>query len=283
MLNRQQHRKEIQNYLEGNIAFCEWSFTLPKGKGHETYFAHGKGVTYFVKVNAEVARYEILASEGLTPEVVSVGHLEDGATILVQSYIPGESPTRKDFQFHLDKVARIVRDVHQNSRLQRILSPAGFNNCRDAAFSALNSLRNQWELYKFEVGNEATCVEDSLDGIAEIIVQIHGDGLVASHNDICNANWILTANGQLFLVDLEAMSLGDPAADVGALLWWYYPPIMRERFLEISGYPIDRWFRLRMQVNLAMHSLRISLPRVNSFDAFVPSSLATSLVNLTAC
>src|SRR5258708_37423936 len=78
------------------------------------------------------------------------------------------------------------------------------------------------------------------------------------------------------------MSLGDPVQDVGALLWWYFPPAMRQRFLEIAGYPIDRDFQLRMQVNIATHSLRISLPRENSFDTLKPSSFGASLSDLKA-
>jgi len=70
-----------------------------------------------------------------------------------------------------------------------------------------------------------------------------GAGLVSSHNDICNANWLIAADGQVYLVDLEAMSLDDPAQDMGALLWWYYPPESRRTFLEIAGYQYDEPFR----------------------------------------
>ena len=45
MLNKQRHWEEIHEYLERNIALCKWSFTLPKGSGHETYFAHGNDVS----------------------------------------------------------------------------------------------------------------------------------------------------------------------------------------------------------------------------------------------
>jgi len=282
MQSRQQHRQEICDYLQRHLSPCEWQFALPRGNGHETYFAHGGGRTYFVKIGASAPRYEILASEGLTPEVVSAGHLEDGAPILVQSYIAGKKPARQDYHTHLEKVASIIRGIHQNSRLQHILTPVSFDNYREAALQALLHLRDRWELYKPQVPNETAFVEDSLDRLARIIPQLAGSGLVASHNDICNANWILTEDDRFYLVDLEAMSLDDPACDVGVLLWWYYPPAMRQRFLEIAGYTIDRDFRLRMRVNMAIHSLRILLPRENSFDTFIPSSFGASLTDLKA-
>jgi thiamine kinase-like enzyme len=76
-----------------------------------------------------------------------------------------------------------------------------------------------------------------------------------SHNDICNANWLLTPQGRLYLIDLELMSLDDPAVDIGATLWWYYPPELRRRFLEVVGYADDESFRIRMRVRMAMHCL----------------------------
>ena len=45
--------------------------------------------------------------------------------------------------------------------------------------------------------------------------------------------------GELYLIDLESMSLDDPALDIGATLWWYYPPELRQRFLEIAGQASD--------------------------------------------
>jgi hypothetical protein len=56
------------------------------------------------------------------------------------------------------------------------------------------------------------------------------------------------------------MSLDDPTLDVGAILWWYYPPELRQEFLEIVGYAHDKEFSSRMQVRMAMHCLNIILP-----------------------
>jgi thiamine kinase-like enzyme len=239
-LGADRHWQQICAYLQKHLSPCEWEFTLPEGNGHETYFAHCGVTTYFVKIGASAPRYELLASEGLTPEVVSAGHLEDDSPILVQSYIAGKKPSRQDYQAHLEKVAGIIRAIHQNSRLQHILSRVSFDNCREVAAQALAHLRNRWEFYKPQVPDQAAFVEDCLSRLAQIVPQLAGSGLVASHNDICNANWILTEDDRFYLIDLEAMSLGDPACDVGALLWWYFPPAMRQRFFELAGYPIDK-------------------------------------------
>lgn len=282
MRNRQQHWQEIRDYLHAHIAPCEWTFTLPSGSGHETYFVHGGGRRYFVKIGASTRKYEVLASEGLTPEVVLAGYLEDGASIVVQRYLAGKNPSRQDYQQHLDSVALIMRRMHHAPRLQHLLPAVSFDSYRDAAAHALTDLKGRWALYRVSVSAEAAFVDESLDRIGRNIAQMDGSGLVASHNDICNANWILTEDDRFYLVDLEAMALDDPARDLGALLWWYYPPEMRGRFLRIAGYTDDQAFRFRMQVRMAMHCLHIILPRDNSFDSFNPSAFGAALTDFKA-
>ncbi|HVF24923.1 MAG TPA: phosphotransferase, partial [Anaerolineales bacterium] len=109
-----------------------------------------------------------------------------------------------------------------------------------------------------------------------------GSGLIASHNDICNANWLISPDDQLYLIDLESMSLDDPAVDIGATLWWYYPPGLRQKFLAITGHANDLAFEKRMQVRMAMHCLSITIPREQSFDEFDPASFDQSLTDFKA-
>ncbi len=109
-----------------------------------------------------------------------------------------------------------------------------------------------------------------------------GSGLVASHNDICNANWLISSGGELYLIDLDSMTLDDPALDIGATLWWYYPPGLRNGFLADAGCSNDDSFTKRMQVRMAMHCLNILLPRPGSFDEFEPGAFAGSLTDFRA-
>ena len=75
------------------------------------------------------------------------------------------------------------------------------------------------------------------------------------------------------------MILDDPALDLGAILWWYYPPELRPEFLAIAGCPDDAYFRERMRVRMAVHNLNILLPRPGSFDRFDPHGFAADLVD----
>jgi hypothetical protein len=78
------------------------------------------------------------------------------------------------------------------------------------------------------------------------------------------------------------MSLDDPACDIGATLWWYYPPEPRQRFLEIVGYANDEQFQNRTWVRMAIHCLSTILPREQSFDRFDTDSFADSLTDFRA-
>jgi thiamine kinase-like enzyme len=95
-------------------------------------------------------------------------------------------------------------------------------------------------------------------------------------------NWLFASDGKVYVIDLDAMSVDDPALDMGALLWWYYPPELRGRFLDIAGYHYDDEFKLRMQIRMAMHCLHITLPREESFDDFDPNEYEEWLTDFRA-
>jgi aminoglycoside phosphotransferase (APT) family kinase protein len=128
----------------------------------------------------------------------------------------------------------------------------------------------------------ANDVDQALARLQQEIQDFVGSGLVASHNDICNGNWLISSDGKVYLVDLEAMSLDDPAHDMGSLLWWYYPPDLRPEFLASAGYRYDESFQHRMRVRMGLHCLDILLPRVGSFDRFHATTFAEDLADFRA-
>ncbi len=282
MMRRRQHQQEVQAFLQRHISNQTWDLTLPQGSGHETYFAQCGGQTYFVKIGVQIARYQALAAMGLTPQVLAAGSLADGASLLVQAYVAGKSPSRREYRLHLAQFAAAVRQLHHNAALQKLLPQAPSNLYAAAGLAALSRLEQKWARCRAQVPQAADFVDHSLGGLRQKIADFQGAGLVASHNDICNANWLVSTDGKVYLIDLESMSLDDPALDVGATLWWYYPPQLRESFLTEAGYPQDAAFQQRMQVRMAMHCLHILLPREQSFDVFDPDDFVQSLTDFRA-
>lgn len=282
MQDRQEHQQEVRHFLQKHFSIHDWSFSLPRGTGMETYVAKGKGQDYFVKVNAPVERYLAMAEIGLTPPVLASGQLESGSSIMVQSLITGRKPSRRDYWDRLENVAALIRQMHHDPRVRETLPPASSNLHKDAGLQVLEDIRQRWERYKTLVPNVTEFVENSLDDLTRQINLFPGEGLVSSHNDICNMNWLLASDGKIYIIDLDAMSMDDPALDLGALLWWYYPPELRQHFLDVAGYRYDDEFKLRMQIRMAMHCLHITLPRAESFDEFDPDEYEEWLTDFRA-
>lgn len=268
MCKRQEHQLEVRSYLEKQFATRDWTFSLPNGSGMETYFAQANGDRYFVKVGAPVERYLVMAGLGLSPPVLSAGELESGLSILVQPLLPGRSPSRTDFQDRLEKVALLVRTMHANSQVRNLLPVPRSTLHRDAALFAMDHILARWKRYQALVPDAVAFVDRSLEALAGQIQQFTTAGLIAGHNDMCNANWHFACDGNIYILDLESMSMEDPGLDLGALLWWYYPPKMRAPFLSIAGYAYDEGLKARMRVRMALHCLHIMLPREKSFDTF---------------
>jgi len=279
---RQQHKQEVIAFLQKEVANQPWRLSLPRGYGHETYFARSREHACFVKIGAQGCRYQAMASLGLTPEVLAAGSLPAGQSILVQPLIPGEFPQRKQYRLHLDQFARTIHSMHHGPAVQQTLPPVPYQNYHEAGLACLEHIRHKWQRHQHLVPALAGYVQACLEQLHNEIDSFEGSGLVASHNDICNVNWLITPAGRLYLIDLESMSLDDPALDIGATLWWYYPLALRERFLHITGHAGDPAFARRMRVRMALHCLNIILPREGSFDRFDPAGFDEALTDFRA-
>ena len=282
MHNRQQHLQEVRAFLEQSFGIATWHFDLPQGRGHETYFARRGEQAYFVKLGADVARCQAMAALGLTPDLLAAGRLADGVSVLVQPLIAGRNPSRSDYRAGLEQVASTIRMMHHSPVLKGVLPAAPSEEYSAAGLAVLEDVRRRWLRCRPLVPGAVEFIDESLENLERRVENFVGAGLAASHNDICNANWLVTPGGRWYLIDLEAMSLDDPALDIGATLWWYYPPGLREPFLEITGQARDEAFAQRMRVRMALHCLHILLPREQSFDRFNPADFEHSLADFKA-
>jgi len=205
MQNRKQHQQEVQAFLQQHFSNRSWELTLPYGSGNETYFARCNGQRYFVKLGVDARKYETVASIGLTPQVLATGYLEDGTSIIVQPYIDGRTPSQRDYHLLLEQFAFAIRQVHHNNELKQVLTKTSSNLYSVAGWDELARLQQKWEHHQSQVPEVADFIDESLDLLRKQAMDFQGTGLVASHNDICNANWIVSTEGRLYLIDLESM------------------------------------------------------------------------------
>jgi thiamine kinase-like enzyme len=280
--DRTHHLEEIKRILQQQFSTRSWDLSLPAGRGNETYLAISANNSLFIKLGIHIERYFEVSSAGLTPPVFISGLLEDGTSFIIQPYISGKKPDRKDYRQHLESFASSIKKIHTNTNLKHLLPLINIESYREVGLLSLSAIQEKWNKYRSLVPEEAGFVDESLDQIRQQLESFQGSGLVASHNDICNSNWLLSTDGRIYLIDLDSMSLDDPALDVGAILWWYYPPELRHEFLETAGYPDNKEFSMRMQIRMAMHCLNIELPRSNSFDQFDAQKFGENLIDFKA-
>ncbi len=119
MHNRQQHQLEMRAFLHKRLSSRDREFTRPMGNGKETYFAPGDGSTYFVKSGAPSGIYQAMSLIGVTPLVIAIGLMEDGTSLLVQSYVTGRRPSRKDYRDDLAQIVKVIEKTHQCPELRR--------------------------------------------------------------------------------------------------------------------------------------------------------------------
>ncbi len=280
---RDQNKSEIISFLQKNVSALTWGIQLPPhGTGQETYIAQTSQQIYFIKLGAEIERYQIMSELGFSPPVIATGFLEEGITIMVQKYVAGRAPLRRDFQTYLNKFAHIIRATHKNERLKQILPQRTTFSHREAGMEMIKQVEERWQRIKSQVAPSANYVDQKIAYLKEEVSKFSSSGLVASHNDICNGNWLVSNDKEIYLLDYESMSLDDPAFDIGAILWWYYPPEMRKGFLKITGYREDDGFRNRMRIRMAIHNLQIIIPRDNSFDRFFADTFEERLIDFRA-
>ena len=165
MQNRVQHQQEVQVFLRQNFANQSWDLTLPNGSGNETYFASCRGHTYFIKLGVQAARYQVAASIGLTPQVLTAGSLRDGTSIIVQPYIVGKRPSRRDYHNRLEQFASAIDQLHHSAEVKEVLPKASSNLYRVVALKSLACVQQKWERYKSQVPE----VEDFIDEKFSII------------------------------------------------------------------------------------------------------------------
>ncbi|MEM8858970.1 MAG: phosphotransferase [Chloroflexota bacterium] len=275
-------KDQITDFLNDGFNHPHWHLQPTAGSGHESYFATAENRSLFIKLGANSERYKVMAAAGLTPEVLATGVFPNGRSIMVQPKINGRTPTPQDFQTHLPAFASVLARTHQNEALcDELVAPIS-ESYQDLAQIAFEQLVGKWRIYRSQLPQLAQTIDQKLDTLRQDLTNLEGGGTIASHNDICNANWLITPENKVYLIDLDSMSLDDPAVDLGALLWWYYPPEMRGQFCELAGYELDDQLKTSMRVRMAIHCLNILLPRKNSFDQFNPAAFETMIEDFYA-
>ena len=88
-------------------------------------------------------------------------------------------------------------------QVKQVLPKASSNLYSTTGSESLAHIQQKWEYYKSQVPGVSGFVDENSDYLRQQVMDFQGTGLVASHNDICNANWLISPEGALYLIDFR--------------------------------------------------------------------------------
>lgn len=210
-------------YILGN----EWIITSAGGSTGEAYYAQGDRKRLFLKRNSSPF-IAVLSAQGIVPKLVWTKRLENGDVITAQEWLEGRELTPEEMRH--PKVAMLLSKIHHSTELYDMfiridkdpIQPRQvYADCKNKLNSNVSSIEVKKALYWME--EMLSLVEDS------------PARQVVCHCDMNHNNWLLSKDGQLYLIDWDNAKIGDPAIDIGMLLYNYIPENEWDQWLESYG------------------------------------------------
>ncbi|SEM39356.1 Thiamine kinase [Mesobacillus persicus] len=216
----------------------EWEIIPAGGATGAAYFAQHKGQRLFLKRNSSPF-LAVLSAEGIVPKLIWTKRLENGDVITAQQWMNGRELKSVDMSdYH---VAKLLKKIHCSKPLLNMLTRLGKTPIQPETLL---------HLLMEELDEEVTSlpiVVEAMEFLSKELPNIDYHEKVVCHCDVNHNNWLLTENNQLYLIDWDGAIIGDPAIDLGLLLYSYIPRENWNSWLERYGLPMTEHLRLRMK------------------------------------
>lgn len=224
----------------------EWEIVPAGGATGKAFFAQHEEQKLFLKRNSSPF-LAVLSAEGLVPKLVWTKRLETGDVITAQQWLNGRelSPA----EMNDDKVAKLLRKIHQSEPLKGMLSRLGITPILPESF--LQIVLNGLDYEQLEHPS----VKKSVEFLAKEVQNVQCQKHVVCHGDVNHNNWLLAEDNQLYLIDWDGAMIGDPAIDLGLLLYWYIPKSEWNEWLDLYGMENSEELKLRMKWYVLAHTL----------------------------
>lgn len=216
----------------------DWEIVPAGGQTGEAFFAQHKKKKYFLKRNTSPFLAS-LSAEGIVPKLVWTKRLETGDVYTAQQWLNGRE--LKPVEMNSEKVARLLKKIHTSDVLLSMLIRLGKKPLK--ASDVFQSMITELD-HEILAHND---VQEALEFLEKQLPHVHYEEKVVCHCDVNHNNWLLSENNQLYLIDWDGAVVGDPAIDIGELLYWYIPREDWEHWLYLYGTSLDDSLLLRMK------------------------------------
>lgn len=203
-----------------------WQVIPAGGATGEAYYAQHGEEKLFLKRNSSPF-LAVLSAEGIVPKLLWTRRLENGDVITAQRWVNGRE--LKSFEMDEDLVAQLLSKIHRSKELLEMFKRIG--NKPLTPHSIVNELTERLRTVSL---NEAI-INDAISFLKKEITEVEPQQYVVCHCDINHNNWVLSEEGDLFLIDWDGAMVADPALDLGLLLYWYIPRQDWEDWLKKYG------------------------------------------------
>lgn len=230
----------------------DWTIAPAGGSTGEAYVASRQGKRLFLKRNSSPF-LAVLSAEGIVPKLVWTKRLENGDVISAQEWLNGRELSHEEMQH--PSVAKLLSKIHHSSELLYMLMRLGKKPVRpEGILQELNS--------KFQKSGSSSghiLVHHAFHYLKEFMPAVKNQKQVVCHCDMNHNNWMLAENSELYLIDWDSAKVGDPAIDIGMVLYKYIPFGDWDDWLQEYGISKDERLMDRMNWYLIANELAFVL------------------------
>lgn len=225
------------NILE-HILGQEWEIVPAGGATGEAFLAQHENQRLFLKRNSSPF-LAVLSAEGIVPKLVWTKRMENGDVFSAQKWLEGRE--LKPADMNQQRIAKLLGKIHRSKPLLSMLKRLGKSPLSP------NQLFHNIEGELDPELKKRPLVLQSVLFLQKELQNVQSKEKVVCHCDVNHNNWLLTENNQLYLVDWDGAMIGDPAIDLGMLLYCYIPRNEWENWIAIYGMGLTNELMLRMK------------------------------------
>jgi len=203
-----------------------WVLEPAGGLTGEAFIASHENKKLFIKRNSSPF-LAVLSAEGIVPKLIWTKRSESGDVFTAQKWIKGRKLEPNDMSG--EDVAKLLKKIHRSKPLLSMMKRLGKTPFSpEILLTQLQSKLNANLIKEFAISKTIGYLEQH-------VPEIRPNNWAVCHGDMNHNNWMITEENELFLIDWESAIIGDPAFDLGPLLYWYVPEGEWENWLNNYG------------------------------------------------
>lgn len=215
-----------------------WTLETVGGQSGAAYKAEQDGRKLFLKRNSSPFLLA-LSTEGIVPKLLWTKRIETGEVVTAQDWKNGRELTKSEMNSR--PVPEMLRKIHTSSRLLRMLEKLGMQAMEPGML-----LQQLLQSLSADILTNKT-IRDALSYLRKSQPKLSDEDCAVCHGDVNHHNWLLSDQGELFLVDWEGAMIGDKAIDLGMLLYTYIERSEWEEWLHQYGLELSHDLEKRMK------------------------------------